>query len=128
MASRDSGLSPEFRAVSSKFINRVDALWWTLESGRCRLHLLLFKPFVGRARNTYATGTNRVPDGKTDSGQYVEVKSGDVTGTKQLNEMAAGAWATIGQKLLVVTDTGSKVSKPVQQNPNIEIQKHPIKQ
>jgi hypothetical protein len=81
---------------------------------------------AGATKNTKPIpGTTRIPDGKTADGQYVEVKSGGtVAGTKQVNEMAAGARAATGKPLVVQpTNPNVKVSKPVQQNPDIDLRK-----
>ena len=81
---------------------------------------------VGATKNTKPIpGTNRIPDGTTPDGQYVEVKSGgSIVGTKQVNEMAAGARAATGKPLVVQpTNPNVRVSKPVLQNPDIDLRK-----
>jgi RHS repeat-associated protein len=80
---------------------------------------------VGATKNTKPLENGRIPDGNKPDGQKVEVKSGGtVANTKQVKEMAQGSVDETGKPLKVVTTNPKvKITKPVQQNPNIEIEK-----
>jgi hypothetical protein len=78
---------------------------------------------------TTLPGTNRKVDGTvTETGQKIEVKSGDVVAnTGQLQATGDAARAATGQPLLVTTTNPNvHVTAPAAANPNLEIR--PVKQ
>ena len=73
---------------------------------------------------TTLPGTNRKVDGTfTATGQKIDVKSGgSVNNTEQLKATGQAAQAATGQPLLVTTTNPNvKVTRPAQENPNLQI-------
>lgn len=78
----------------------------------------------GATKNTQPIpGSTRIPDGVKPDGQYVEVKSGgSVSNTGQLTQAGQAAMDATGKPLVVVTTNPNvQVSKPAQNNPNLDI-------
>lgn len=79
---------------------------------------------LGAKKNTAPVpGSNRIPDGKTADGQYVEIKSGGaVSNTEQVRGMAGAVRDATGKPLVVgTTNPKVTVSKPLLANPNVVV-------